>query len=177
MKTMEKNGEPPILLDCDVVIHFLKGGKIMELPQIFPSRFVMLDKVKAELHKRDSNVLAIGAFLAGAGVPVIPMPSCAETLKEYLALKKIMDDGEAACLAVAKCSKQYVASSNITQISDYCNLHGIKIYTTMDLLVEAVAKGVMTEAEADVFITEVKNKRSRLPCNTLAEYRKMKAKK
>jgi hypothetical protein len=37
---MEKNGEPKILLDCDVVIHFIKGGEILELATIFPGRFV-----------------------------------------------------------------------------------------------------------------------------------------
>ena len=42
---MSGTDEPKILLDCDVVIHFIKGGKIMELPTIFPGRFAMLDKV------------------------------------------------------------------------------------------------------------------------------------
>ena len=41
----ETTGEPKILLDCDVIIHFLKGEKILELPQIFPGRFILLDKV------------------------------------------------------------------------------------------------------------------------------------
>jgi hypothetical protein len=54
---MSSNGEPKILLDCDVVIHFLKGGKILELPAIFPGRFIMLDKVHQELMKRNSNAL------------------------------------------------------------------------------------------------------------------------
>ena len=171
---MEKNGEPKILLDCDVVIHFLKGGKILELPTIFPGRFVMLDKVKNELYKRNSNVLAIGVFLATAKVPVIPMPTDTNIVKEYLMLKKTMDDGEAACLAVAKFKKEYVASSNITQIASYCKENGIVYYTTMDLLQEASVKGIMDDTDCNLFITEVKNKGSRLPCNTIADYRKMK---
>ena len=54
---MSGKDEPKILLDCDVVIHFIKGQKIMELPTIFPGRFVMLDKVYNELMKRSSNFL------------------------------------------------------------------------------------------------------------------------
>jgi predicted nucleic acid-binding protein len=171
---MKKNGEPKILLDCDVVIHFLKGGKILELPTIFPGRFVMLDKVQNELHKRNSNVLAIGVFLATAKVPVIPMPTDTNIVKEYLLLKKTMDDGEAACLAVARFQKDYVASSNITQIASYCKDNDIVYYTTMDLLQEASVKGIMDDTACNLFIAEVKNKGSRLPCNTIAEYRKIK---
>lgn len=171
---MKKNGEPKILLDCDVIIHFLKGGKILELPTIFPGRFVMLDKVQKELNKRNSNALAIGFFLAAGSVPLIPMPTDQDIVKEYLMLKKSMDDGEAACLAVAKFKKEYVASSNITQITTYCVANGIIFYTTMDLLQEATIKGIMTDAECNTFIQEVKNKQSRLPCNTITEYRKMK---
>lgn len=171
---MKTNGAPKILLDCDVVIHFLKGGKILELPTIFPGRFVMLDKVQNELHKRNSNVLAIGAFLAAGNIPVIPMPTDTDIVREYLTLKKTMDDGEAACLAVARFRKEFVASSNIRQIADYCETNGIVYYTTMDLLQEATVKGIMTDTECNLFIVEVKSKGSRPPCNTIAEYRKRK---
>lgn len=171
---MEMNPEPKILLDSDVIIHFLKGGKIMELPTIFPGRFVMLDKIQKELHQRNSNVLAIGVFLAAARVPVIPMPTDENIVKEYVKLKKTMDEGEAACLAVAKFKQEYVASSNITQITTYCQQNGIVFYTTMDLLQEATVKGIMTDDECNTFIQEVKNRGSKLPCNTIAAYRKMK---
>lgn len=171
---MSQNGEPKILLDCDVVIHFMKGGKILELAKIFPGRFVMLDKVKKELLKRDGNFLAINAFLQMAKVPEISMPTKEEIVKEYFTLKKIMDDGEAACLAVARFDNKYVASSNITQIATYCNANNIVFYTTMDLLHEATVKGVMTETECNLFIAEVKSKGSKLPCSTIAQYRSMK---
>lgn len=164
--------EPKILLDCDVVIHFLKGGKIMELPTIFPGRFVMLDKVHNELMKRNSNVLAIGVFLTSSKIPVIPMPTDPVIVKEYFTLRKLMDDGESACLSVAKHNREYVASSNITQIADYCRTHNIVYYTTMDLLVEAVAKGVMTEADADHFIQEVIRRGSKLPNIRIRDYNK-----
>lgn len=170
---MTTNGEPKILLDCDVIIHFLKGGKILELPTICPGRFVMLDKVQNELYKRNSNIVAIGVFLASSKIPVIPMPTEPAIVKEYLKLKNSMDDGEAACLAVAKFNKEYVASSNITQIANYCKINNIVYLTTMDLLVAAQKKGILTEAECDKFIHEVKAKGSRLPCKSLHEYRQI----
>jgi predicted nucleic acid-binding protein len=171
---MKKNGEPKILLDCDVVIHFLKGGKILELPTIFPDRFVMLNTVKDELLKRSSNFIAINIFLLAGSVPVIPIPEDPEIIKEYFALKKLMGNGESACLAVARFRKEYVASSNISEIADYCKIHGIVYYTTMDLLHEAEMKGIINAPDCDLFIGEVKKRGSRLPCNTLEEFRKMK---
>jgi hypothetical protein len=134
----------------------------------------MLDKVHAQLHKRDSNLLAFSAFLIRTEIPVIDMPTDSEILKEYLLLKKIMDDGEAACLAVAKFRKEYVASSNITQIGTYCKANCIVYYTTIDILLEAMIKKIMTEAECDKFIKEVRARGSRLPCISIADYRKMK---
>lgn len=167
-------GEPKILLDCDVFIHFLKGGRIYELFKIFPGRFVMLDKVKKELLKRDSNHLAVAVVFGTADIEELAMPTDQEIVKEYFALKRQMDDGEAACLSVARFRKEFVASSNITQISGYCATHHIGLYTTMDLLLEACERGVLTEGECDRFIAEVRSKNSKLPCNTLAEYKKIK---
>jgi predicted nucleic acid-binding protein len=171
---MNSTGEPRILLDCDVVIHFLKGGKILELPTIFSGRFVMPEKVHNELLKRNSNALAIGVFLGLAKIPVLPMPADPDIVKEYFSLRRIMDDGESACLAVAKYRREFVASSNITQIATDCKENSIVLYTTMDLLVEATKKGVMTDVECDAFIREVRSKGSRLPDMTIAQYRQTK---
>jgi len=171
---MNSTGEPKILLDCDVVIHFLKGGKILELPTIFPGRFVMLEKVHNELLKRNSNALAIGVFLGLGKIPVLPMPTDPVIVKEYFSLRRRMDDGESACLAVAKHRREFVASSNITQIADYCRENGIVYYTTMDLLVEATVKGIMTDGECNAFIQEVITKGSRLPNMTITQYRRSK---
>jgi predicted nucleic acid-binding protein len=102
------------------------------------------------------------------------MPTDPAIIKEYFFLKKIMDDGESACLSVAKHTKEYVASSNITQIAQYCRQHGIVYYTTMDLLVEAINKGVMTDVECNIFIQEVISKGSRLPNIDINNYKKSK---
>ena len=87
---------------------------------------------------------------------------------------KKLGEGESACMAVARFEKEYIASSNLKDIKAYCSEHGIIYYTTMDLLVEAINKKIMTEKECDQFINDVKAKGSRLPCNTMKEYLKMK---
>jgi predicted nucleic acid-binding protein len=175
----KKSSKPKILLDCDVIIHFIKAGKQFLLPKIFPNQLVVLDKVKSELDKRKSNQLIINNFLEWSKIPIIPMPSDMDILREYMVLKKTKGDGEAACMAVARYTNDYIASSNLKDIADYCSEHGIVYYTTMDILFEAYKLGIMNEAECDQFIYEVKSKGSILinSINTIKEYKVLVEKK
>lgn len=172
----KQKDEPKILLDADVVIHFIKAGYQMKLMAVFPGRLVMLDKVKQELVRRRSETLGIENFLNWCKIPIEPMPKDMEILREYAALKKLRGDGESACMAVARFRQEYIASSNIKDIKDYCELHKIVFYTTVDILAIAIETGVMNETECNNFIAEVKQKGSKMPYNTMAEYKKMKNK-
>lgn len=162
MMTKKTNTEPRILLDCDVIIHFTKAGQQLLLPKIFPNRFVILDKVKAELDKRKKSIVALDNFIEWTKIEVIPFPKDIAIIKEYAKLKYTMGDGEAACMAVAKHTKDYIASSNLKDIKEYCNHFGIVYLTTMDILLEAYQKGILIESECDAFIKEVKTKDSKL---------------
>ena len=156
------NTEPRILLDCDVIIHFTKAGKQLLLPKIFPNRFVILDKVKAELDKRKKGMVALDNFIEWSKIQVIAFPKDVAVMKEYAILKQTMGDGEAACMAVAKHTKDYIASSNLKDIKKYCETNGIIYLTTMDILLEAYHAEILTESECDAFIKEVKAKDSKL---------------
>ena len=69
---MSKSSEPKILLDSDVVRHFINGGKIHQLSSIYPKRFVMLDKVKNELAISKGIETILNNFLTMTKVPVVP---------------------------------------------------------------------------------------------------------
>lgn len=170
---MSKKNEPNILLDSDVVRHFLNGNRLHQLSAIFPKRFVMLDKVKNELCRSKSLVTPVTNFLSMFKIPIVTFPTGGEIIKEYAMLTKKFGEGESACLAVARFKNEFIASSNLKDIKVYCLEHGIVFYTTMDLLVEAMSKKIMTEAECDQFINDVKTRGSKLPCNTMKEYAKM----
>ena len=169
------SNEPRILLDCDVIIHFTKAGQQLLLPKIFPNRFVILDKVKAELDKRKKSIVALENFIEWTKIEVIPFPKDCEIVKEYAILKSDKGDGEAACMAVAKYTKDYIASSNLKDIKKYCNENGIVYLTTMDILLEAFKKGILNELECDTFIKEVKSKDSKLidGVDTIKQYEQM----
>jgi predicted nucleic acid-binding protein len=171
---MSKRNEPNILLDSDVVRHFLNGNRIHQLSAIFPNRFVMLDIVKEELCRSKGLLTPVTNFLSMFKIEVVAFPLKTEIIKEYAVLKRKFGDGESACMAVARFKHEYIASSNLKDIKYYCREHGIIYYTTMDLLVEAMKKNILTETECDQFIKDVKSKGSKLPCNTMKEYSLMK---
>ncbi|ATL47000.1 hypothetical protein COR50_07270 [Chitinophaga caeni] len=75
-------------------------------------------------------------------------------------------------MAVARFRNEFIASSNVKDIKDYCELYGIVYFTTMDILEVAITNSIMTESQCDSFIYEVKQKGSKLPCDTMAAYRK-----
>ena len=85
---MSKKNEPSILLDSDVVRHFLNGGRIHQLSAIFPNRFVMLDKVKNELCRSKRLITPVKNFLGLFKIPVIAFPNNADVMKEYARLRK-----------------------------------------------------------------------------------------
>jgi hypothetical protein len=109
-------------------------------------------------------------------VPVIPFPTERKIIMEYAKLTRQFGEGESACMAVAFFQKQYIASSNLKDISAYCKLNGITYLTTMDILLKAFENSIFTKSECDTFITAVKAKGSILPCNTLDEYVALKEK-
>lgn len=165
--------EPLILLDADVVRHFINGSRIFELQKIYPKRFVMLEKVKDELCRSKSLETIVNNFISMTSLPLMPFPKDLNIVKEYAVLKKRFGDGESACMAVAKFQKQYVASSNLKDIKAYCDVNSIVYLTTMDILCDALEKGILSEIECNKFITDVKAKGSKLPVSTMAEYKKI----
>lgn len=158
-----------ILLDADVIIHFVKGGQQLILPNIFPEySLCVLDKVSKELKYRSEykNLFNFGTLTE------IPFPNDNPDIrKEYaLLLKSKKGDGESACLAYLRFNPDILGSSNIKDIKAYCEEHQIKYLTTMDFICEANKKGILSEEECNEFIKLVISKGSILPCKSFYEY-------
>src|SRR5690554_2839330 len=122
---MGKSDLPKILLDSDVVRHFISGGRILHLSSIFPGRFVMLDKVKDELCRSKSLRQPVTNFLMMSRIELLSFPSKREIIVEYAKLSKTFGVGESACMAVARFENKFIASSNLLDIKSYCEIHGI----------------------------------------------------
>jgi hypothetical protein len=159
-----------LLLDADVIIHFMKAGKQLVLPTIFPEyEMSILDKVFEELLK---NLPQVNNLITFGTLNLLPFPSDNKDItKEYmLLLKQKKGKGESACLAFLRYNKDVLGSSNLKDIREYCEQYDIPYFTTMDFLCEAIKKEVLTEDECNDFVKTVLAKHSKLPCKTFYEY-------
>lgn len=169
---IKKSDHPKILLDADVIIHFIKAGRVLYLPKIYPHRLLLLDIVQSELLRYQKMKKYIENLTNRTDIELLICPDDIEIIKEYSYLTDELGkgEGESACLAVAKYKKYVVASSNLKDIKKYCLENGITYITTMDILIEAWQKGIMSEEECDDFIRIVIDKESHLPCYSIQEY-------
>jgi rRNA-processing protein FCF1 len=158
-----------IILDADVIIHFVKGGLIGTLPNILPNKMYVPDVVYQESLSRQYQT-EINNLFRFKFVHELEIKSDLKVFAEYNRLKKLFGKGESACMAYCRYNDDVIGSSNLRDITNYCDEHGIVFLTTMDFLEIAFQEGKLTEAECDEFIYNVKLKKSKLPCNTIAEY-------
>lgn len=168
-----KKNERLILIDADVLSHFISGGQITLLPHIFPYPIKILDKVYAEISRMPGRKTEVDNLLNFKLIEQIPFPEDQpEIKKEYLHIKKLMfkGDGESACLAVVRYSKDILASSNLKDIASYCKMHQITYLTSMDFLCQAVKNGQLTESDCNDFIQRVLKAGGKLPVKKLGEY-------
>ena len=166
--------EKRILLDSDVIRHFIKGSNLSDLPKVFSKRLLMLKNVKDELCRTKSLQVIVMNFIAFCKIEELDFPNDGRILKAYAELiAEGRGDGESSIMAVARYNNHIVASSNLKDIKNYCNEHQISYLTTMDILVIALEAGIYDEAACDYFIYKVKSTGSKLPVNSMQEYFKL----
>lgn len=94
-----------LVLDADVLIHFIKGELIFSLPKIIPNELLILDKVYDEITFRKSKKV-IDRFLGLPVVSMINFPEDMRYVQEYAFLTSEgghnLDKGESACLVYAR---------------------------------------------------------------------------
>lgn len=162
-----------IIIDTDVVSHFITANEILSLTKIFPLPIKMLDKVFDELARYPKKQQFVQNLIDWKYLEVIPFPNeQMEIYREYLYIKNKLfkGDGESACMAVARFQKNILASSNLKDIGQYCKMHNVPYLTTMDFLCYALLKGIFDESRCDNFITNVLSQGSKLPVKSMKEY-------
>jgi len=157
-----------IIIDSDVIIHFIKGDSLPILHEIFPTyQYVILDIVlNEELRKNTVTRDYLDRYLTLFDhIKVEKWQPDYQLMKEFATLKKKYGLGESASMAYCKYHNDVIASSNITEITDYCDKNDIVYVTTLDFLWQAYQTGKMTQQECDDFISKVKQKGSKLPAD------------
>lgn len=166
----EIDSKKKIILDADVIIHFHKAGRFGTLFQIYPNKLYLVSDVFKEVFQRELKIEVENALRMKL-LHELDFNGDFRVLKEYSELKKRFGPGESACMSYCKFNNDVLASSNLKDIKEYCEENEIQYLTTMDFLNAAYEKEVLSEAECDLFIYDVKSKKSRLPFNRLTEFR------
>ena len=167
---MVKGAKIQIVLDADVVIHFAKGGRLSQLPSIFPDyEYVLLEAVHEEL-LRDVRTQIDNQIMLLKNITLQPFAPRGKMLREYAMLKSRFGKGESACMAYCLFTHNVIGSSNLRDIRAYCEEKKIVYLTTIDFLWYAWQKQMMTPAEISAFIAEVKQKGSKLPEVDIEKY-------
>lgn len=166
MKAVSANTK--IILDADVIIHFLKAGHIGVLTQIYPNQLYMPDVVFHETFygKEKTEVENLLKFKL---IHEIAIKSDIRIFTEYSRLIKQFGKGESACMAYCRFTRNTIGSSNLKDIRNYCEEHQITYLTTLDFIATAFQKKLLTEAECDFFLYKI-DPQKRLPVQKIVDY-------
>lgn len=161
-----------ILLDADVLSHFMASGNVLLLNRIFKNKKVVLKIVADEVRRHPGFRPYIDQLISLGHINEIPMPGSSEILREFAQLRKTKGDGESACMAVARYNPNIIASNNWRDVKSYCELHCIEYLSTMDFIYEAYRIKLMDLSECDHMIYKLLTLKNpaKLPCIKLEEY-------
>jgi len=166
MKTIDPNKK--IILDADVVIHFLRGCQIGILHKIYSNKLYMPDVVFEETFYGKDKIAVLNLFNFGFVIP-LEIKSDRKILQEYYRLKARFGKGESACMAYCRFSNDVIGSSNLKDILTYCKENEIEYLTTLDFLAEAYLKEILTESECDHFLYLADTK-GKIPFHSITAY-------
>ncbi len=154
-----ENSEPApkiILLDCDVISHFIVNAALSDLPVILaPHQCFVIDYVYSEVAARPMRLAFLDSIISSGKIQKMDFPEDLEINKEFAKIKSnkpLIGDGERACMAVALHYKNIIASSNFRDVAPYCNANNILYLGTLDILSIAVSRDIYDESTCDTFI-------------------------
>mgnify|MGYP003370732337 FL=1 len=168
-----------ILVDADVISHFMATGYIDKLTEILQPHAVMIVEnvyKEAGYHPtQPDRKRKIDEWMARCRVCKISFPYANENIRrEFFRLKKespMLGEGERACMSMARFGQEAIASSNFRDVAPYCIENGIEYIGTLDILTIAMNKGIVTSKECNQFIMDAKAKnKARFPVEDITDY-------
>lgn len=168
-----------LFFDTDCLSAFLWVRNESLLPQLYPGKIVIPKPVYIEFCRPGVGHLKarIDTMLANNEIIVQDIIVGTNEFSTYYQLtesptegNKIIGNGEAASIALAKEKGGIVASNNLRDISTYIREFALEHITTGDILVDALQKGLITENEGNNIWSSMIAKRRRLGAKSFSEY-------
>ena len=168
-----------ILVDSDVISHFIAVGMIDRLDEILaPNLLFLVEDVYKEVirHPLDSDRKnKVDSWIANKRITKIPFPFNNEKVREeFYRIKKaypMLDYGERACMAMARFGREVIASSNFKDIKQYAENYGVEYIGCVDILFIALHKAVFTLEQCNRFIADATRiNHARFPVRKIEDY-------
>lgn len=158
-----------IVLDADVLLHFVKAGRLSMLPDILQEYdhvvlSTVYDEVKFIQNQLDNQ------FLFLKNISKVEFNPIGEMLVEYARLLRTFGKGESACMAYCRYTHNVIGSSNLKDIKEYCENQQITYLTTLDFLYYGIKRGKLSVKECEQFVMDVVAKGSKLPMVDFEQY-------
>ena len=172
-----------LFFDTDCLSAFLWVRNESLLPQLYLGKVIIPKPVYTELCRPNTPHLKkrIDVLLSKNLVSIQEIDIDSEEYSTYYQLTespakghKVIGNGEAASISLAKKHGGIVESNNLRDIQTYISEFRLKHTTTSDILVDAYDRGLITENEGNIIWSNMLAKRRRLGASSFTEYLKMK---
>ncbi|MDE5932372.1 MAG: hypothetical protein K2H40_07825 [Lachnospiraceae bacterium] len=168
-----------IFIDTDCISAFLWVGNESLLAQLYPGRVVMPKPVYDELDRPNLTWMKtrVDRMISAGTLTVVELSAGTEEFALYYRMTenpeeghRIIGEGEAASLALAKSKNGIVASNNFKDILSYINEYSLEYTTTGDILVDAYDQGIIDEKQGNAIWTNMLRKRRKLGAASFSDY-------
>lgn len=168
-----------LFFDTDCLCAFLWVRNESLLVQLYPGKIIIPRPVYTELCRPSISHLKarVDALLKKKLVSIQDIDVGSEEYITYYQLTesptkghKVIGNGEAASISLAKQYGGIVASNNLRDISDYISEFSLRHTTTSDILVDAYNRGLITENDGNTIWANMLVKRRRLGAASFTDY-------
>lgn len=163
--------------DTDCLCAFLWVGEECILTHLYSGKIVIPMQVYYEIQRVPHLLSRVDSLKRNGDLTVESMLVGSSEYDDYVRMTtspdvgmRIIGDGEAAGIAMAKHRNGILASNNMSDIPPYIKKYSIKHITTGDILVKALNDGLITESQGNTIWSDMLSKRRILPTTTFSEY-------
>lgn len=168
-----------IFIDTDCISAFLWVHDESLLAQLYPGKVVMPKPVYDEIDKPALSWMKqrVDSMISAGQLRIVELNSGTEEFDLFYkftqnpdAGHKIIGDGEASSIALAKSQNGIVASNNFRDILSYVEEYNLEYTTTGLIMIDAYKRGIITEDEGNTLWAKMLSKRRKLGANSFSEY-------
>ena len=165
-----------LFFDSDCISAFLWVNEQSLVAQLYPGRVIIPQPVYDELSYPGTPHLKkrIDQMIDSGQANIMSIASDSPSAELYWQLTqdapKIIGNGEASCLVLAKEHDGIVASNNFRDINEYICKYCLKHMTTGDILSDALNMGLITEEQGNYIWKNMLEKRRQLGAKSFSEF-------